>query len=316
MPGSATNSFTEAAEYQASLDDLFAEFVVTQPGAFSARMTRASLHHLHLLRAQELVSRVAYVALPPELVFISFSSVPHRPLIWRGVVLQPGEIMVHSRGEQLHQRTLGVSCWGAISLPSASLAVFSKAFTGLAMAAPRYSQILRPVASRQGELLRLHAAAAKLAETRPQVLDRGEAARAMEHELAEALVMCLSEAEIREVPVSARNALEVMVRFEALLASRPRQTLLVPKISAAIGVSDRTFRNFCSVCLGVGPRQYLQLRRLQFVRAAILRADPATARIAEIATEGGFTDLGRFASLYRGAFGETPSTTLRRVNDP
>jgi transcriptional regulator GlxA family with amidase domain len=55
------------------------------------------------------------------------------------------------------------------------------------------------------------------------------------------------------------------------------------------------------------------LRRLKRARGALRNADPATASVAEIARSGGFTELGRFAVIYRTAFGESPSTTLRRA---
>jgi hypothetical protein len=37
--------------------------------------------------------------------------------------------------------------------------------------------------------------------------------------------------------------------------------------------------------------------------------------VAEHARRHGFTELGRFAVVYRTVFGESPSTTLRRVRD-
>jgi len=44
----------------------------------------------------------------------------------------------------------------------------------------------------------------------------------------------------------------------------------------------------------------------------LLRADPETASVAEIAQSHHFLELGRFAVAYRTLFGEIPSFTLRR----
>jgi transcriptional regulator GlxA family with amidase domain len=77
--------------------------------------------------------------------------------------------------------------------------------------------------------------------------------------------------------------------------------------------SEHTLRGCCAVVLGVSPLRYIQLLRLNRVRAAILHADAKKARIADLAADGGFTRPGRFAVLYRTAFGEAPSTTLRRA---
>jgi AraC-like DNA-binding protein len=45
----------------------------------------------------------------------------------------------------------------------------------------------------------------------------------------------------------------------------------------------------------------------------MLHADPGTAKVGEIARNHNFTASSRFAAMYREAFGETPSVTLRRV---
>jgi AraC-like DNA-binding protein len=58
--------------------------------------------------------------------------------------------------------------------------------------------------------------------------------------------------------------------------------------------------------------RYLWLRRMNLVRPALLRADPAVATVTGIATDHGFWELGRFSVEYRALFGESPSATLRR----
>jgi transcriptional regulator GlxA family with amidase domain len=104
-----------------------------------------------------------------------------------------------------------------------------------------------------------------------------------------------------------------MVRFEKVLADHPNRPLQMRELCAPIGVAERTLRSCCVGFLGIGPSRYLLLRRLQAARIALRDADPATASVAEIAGGCGFTELGRFAGAYRTAFGESPSTTLRRA---
>jgi AraC-like DNA-binding protein len=64
----------------------------------------------------------------------------------------------------------------------------------------------------------------------------------------------------------------------------------------------------------MSPSRYVRLRQLNQVRAALRRADPATASIGAIANQYGITELGRFSVAYRTIFGESPSTTLRRFS--
>ena len=314
MPGSGTARFAETDDYEVGFRDVFADFILTHRGVFGAHTAHIKLRNLHLLRAQEALPRVAFVSLPPTAVLISFSMDPSLPLVWRGQTLDAGEIMLHSRGERLHQRTVGAACWGLISLPPASLAAFAKALTRDALTAPASGQILRPSSRDLKHLLRMLAEAARLAETKPQILRHPEVVRSMEQDLAGVLVSCLTESEPRIEADAIRRAADIMVRFEDVLATCFPQEWRLAELCAAVGVSERTLQNYCATFLGIAPTQYVQLRRLRRVRAAIRGADPR-ARIGDLARSGGFAEHGRFATLYRLTYGETPSATLRRSRD-
>jgi hypothetical protein len=47
-------------------------------------------------------------------------------------------------------------------------------------------------------------------------------------------------------------------------------------------------------------------------RRALILADPHAKTVAEIATDHGFWEFGRFAVRYQHLFGEAPSVTLHR----
>jgi transcriptional regulator GlxA family with amidase domain len=105
-----------------------------------------------------------------------------------------------------------------------------------------------------------------------------------------------------------------MVRFEEVLATRSDPHLNLSELCSAIGVPERTLRLCCAEFLGMGPTRYNLVRRLNRARAALRRANPETASVAEIARDHQFVELGRFAVAYRAIFGETPSSTLRRAS--
>jgi len=86
----------------------------------------------------------------------------------------------------------------------------------------------------------------------------------------------------------------------------------LPTLCAEIDVAERTLRLCCAEVLGVSPTRYLLLQRLNRARAALRRANPSTATVAEIARRNQFLELGRFAMTYRTVFGESPSITLQR----
>jgi len=103
-----------------------------------------------------------------------------------------------------------------------------------------------------------------------------------------------------------------MVRFEEVLTKHIDRKPNMQALSAEVGVAERTLRMCCAEVLGVSPTRYVLLRRLNRARAALRRADPSTATVAEVARNNQFLEFGRFAVTYRGIFGESPSTTLQR----
>lgn len=64
--------------------------------------------------------------------------------------------------------------------------------------------------------------------------------------------------------------------------------------------------------MGMTPMEYLRSGRLSAVHEELLRADPGTCTVTDIAVRWGFTHAGRFAEQYRTTFGEAPKDTLRR----
>jgi AraC-like DNA-binding protein len=158
----------------------------------------------------------------------------------------------------------------------------------------------------------LHAAAGYLAEEAPEIIANPDAARGLEQALIEAMVGCLIYREGRENSLALGQHAIVMRRFRGLVEESPEEPLYVPEICKAIRVSERTLRTCCQECLGMGPKRYLLLRRMQLVRRALRQAATDETSVTDIATRYGFWHLGRFAVEYHSLFGESPSATLHR----
>jgi transcriptional regulator GlxA family with amidase domain len=62
----------------------------------------------------------------------------------------------------------------------------------------------------------------------------------------------------------------------------------------------------------MSPGQYIRAHRLMSVNRKLIHANRNGDSITRIATDHGFTHLGRFAGAYREQFGELPSETLNR----
>jgi AraC-like DNA-binding protein len=313
MPGSGTSTFIDPDDYQTSLDRVPLDLLlVTSRGEFKACVTNARLDHLYLLRSEEDFSRIAYISLSPALVFVGFPGHSSPPIVWGGVELHPGEIVLHSRAERFHQRTTGPCSWGLIGLAAAQFERYGKTLIGKALTAPAAGRVLWPAARNSARLLRLFTQACRLAETRPKILGNPEVARGLEQGIIHALMTCLQTTRTRCNGPAKQDHQRIMIRFEDVLAERLGGLLRMSDLCALTGVDDRTLRSCCAEFLGISPSRYVSLRRLKQARTALRDADRATVSAGEIARACGFTELGRFARAYQMVFGETPLTTLRR----
>ena len=64
------------------------------------------------------------------------------------------------------------------------------------------------------------------------------------------------------------------------------------------------------------PMAYLREVRLRRAHRALVEADPSVTTVASIASNWGFTNLGRFAETHAACYGESPVVTLRRTLFP
>jgi AraC-like DNA-binding protein len=312
MAHSGTATFANPHDYGAAVRAASLNLIVTGGGDFNARLTWLNLDHLFLLRGRENLPRIGFFSLSPKRAVISFPTNTGSTLIYGGVGLQLGDVVFHSRGERAHQRTNGESQWGLISLPHEWLAACTKALTGAKIISPPEGRVLRPSRSTARRLLRLHAKVCRLVETRHELIANPEVARALEQELLEALVNCLTAGDACGNPRRKRHHAEIMVRFEDALASHCEPHLNLHALCSAIGVPERTLRMCSTELLGMSPTRYHLLRRLNGARSELLSADPETTSVTQIARNHQFLELGRFAVAYRTVFGEMPSFTLRR----
>jgi AraC-like DNA-binding protein len=102
-------------------------------------------------------------------------------------------------------------------------------------------------------------------------------------------------------------------RAEAYIESHFAEPLSLAEIAAQSGVSARSLQNGFQNFRNMTPMAFLRSIRLQRAHRALLAADPAIARVTDIALACGFNHMGEFASAYRHAFGGTPRQTLGRA---
>ncbi|TDK43806.1 AraC family transcriptional regulator [Antarcticimicrobium luteum] len=99
-------------------------------------------------------------------------------------------------------------------------------------------------------------------------------------------------------------------RAEEFIEARLDQPLTVEEIARAAGTSARSLQMAFRQFRGTTPLSFLRDRRLDRVHQALMAARPG-ATVTDIASEWGFTHLGRFSQCYHARFGQTPRETLR-----
>jgi AraC-like DNA-binding protein len=309
MAESAAVKFSDPDSYAEGFGEASVKLTITAAGEFAARLTRLKLNDLEIYRCYESLPRIAYISLPPRKIFLSFP-IGAGSLISDGFALRNGDAVLHDRGDHTHQRSNGAPQWGLISISPDQFAHCGRALTGQRIVPLQASRIFRPVRAETLKFQRLFRQACQLAEAKHKLVERPEVARALEQQLLDAIINCVS-ADATSSQRRERHA-AIMVRFEEALSRRIDQKLTLPALCAEIDVPERTLRICCTEFLAVSPMKYLLLRRLNKARAALRRADPSTTSVAEVARNHQFRELGRFAVTYRTAFGESPSVTLQR----
>ena len=272
MPRSVTSVFSEAEDFEAALrQEGGLGLLVTGSGQFRARLTQVKLHRLCLSATEEQLSRIAFVAVPADMILVSLARGRASAPIWGGVRLGTDEIMTLGAGQRLHMRTDGPCRWGSIWLPATELVQYGRAVTGTNFAVPSAAQCwrLRPAMSRH--LRHLHSAAIGLVERRSKMVIGGEAAHGLEQQLIEALVECLSTGSAIEATCGTIAHQDIAVRFEALLHTRPERAFRTAEICKTLEIPARTLCIACEEQLGMGPAEYVRRRRMQQVDRAVQR---------------------------------------------
>jgi AraC-like DNA-binding protein len=313
MLSSTKGVFREPGDLQAAMREYgCTDLIVTDRGSFRARLTQFALHRLRLLTAEESLARIATFTIPDDVILVAIPLGEDLQLVWGSSAMRTGEIVTLGASHRLHARSRSHCRWGAILLPTRLALSYSSTINGDALVLSSGVSSWRPSARIFRHLIRLHVSATRVANAQARVITTSEPARSLEQELIDAVIACLSEQPAESSNSAEARHSDIMARFDVLLQAHPNRPLTTGEICAALDVSERTLRACCGQHLGMGPISYVRLRRLEFARRALRRADPAIANVSQIAAQHGFSQTGRFAGTYRAQFGELPSVTLRR----
>jgi AraC-like DNA-binding protein len=309
---SSTLATSDKDYFNSALRPSDSNILCTGTGEFKAHVTRMSFRTLWLQKIYENLPRVMNAANSPTRAGFSFLTHPGEGIVWNGIQAAPDQIIPIPPARDFRHRLVGPTRWASMSLPVDSLGRLSGP-AGRDLVPDGDELPIEPPAIRIAHLRTLLWRAEKVLASCPDVLAHPSGGIYLEGALTDALVSVLSTATPASDYPNRHRSLYVARRFVALVEERVHEALLLTDISQRLSVPIRTLHAVCLEHLGISPKRYLTLRRLQLVRRALVCGDHNKATVTDIATEFGFWELGRFAVAYKNCFGESPSVTLRRT---
>ena len=309
MPSSRVLFFADPRPYRTTVSAAGVEVFITTDGALRAELTQINLHRLWMQRGWDTLPRVFHCAASARRSTIVFLEDGKPGTISQtGRELSSAATIIDGVGATHDHRSFGPRA--SVSLTSEVLAEARNVLNACESPLPAAIHLIRPEPALMARLLLLHERAARLGVTAPKALAQPEVAKSLERALIDAMIQCMATSSL-EMRTAARRHAGIIARLEDLLAANHDRPLYLAEICATTGVSERTLRVCCHEHLGMGPVRY----RMHLARAALVRADPASATVTSIATDHGFWELGRFSVEYRTLFGESPSVSLREPAD-
>jgi AraC family ethanolamine operon transcriptional activator len=136
----------------------------------------------------------------------------------------------------------------------------------------------------------------------------------IEFEIARRLLSALASSRPAASPPPSRMRDRAVRQAVEYIEENAQEPINLRDLCLITGASERTLRYGFFERYGVSPKAYLQAFRLNGVRRELRRADPASAKVIDLANHWGFWHMGKFAADYRKLCGELPSETLRRLH--
>lgn len=100
--------------------------------------------------------------------------------------------------------------------------------------------------------------------------------------------------------------------LETWIEANLEQPISLGRLCGVAGVGERALQKAFESRRGMSPMRFVAERRLAAARRLLMRHGPGND-VTQVALRLGFGHAGRFAALYRQAFGESPSQSLRRA---
>jgi AraC family ethanolamine operon transcriptional activator len=112
----------------------------------------------------------------------------------------------------------------------------------------------------------------------------------------------------KAAPGKRSRALKTAIEY---IRTTTDEVISVNSFCRQTGVHERTLQRAFLDTYGITPKSYMQAFRLNDAYKTLVKSNPDSTRITEVANQLGYWHMSQFAADYRRQFGELPSATLR-----
>jgi AraC family ethanolamine operon transcriptional activator len=288
--------------------------MLTEPCCSKWQLTRQPLARV-ILQSGATGGATAVDGVSPSgsFVFLVRHSRHTRSITLNGEAMGVNEIAVLPPGKDFALASQGPYNWVSVSVPVAVLeeAGFSPAHIETLGAA---ACLIRASHSATSQLVAAILNAIGLVQNAPISANANRFRDIEEVLLADLLAAVIRDDVVAHAPShrSNRKLDRIIGPALAFLRTKDGEDLHVDHLCRASNVAERSLLRAFHKFFGVGPTQYLKLRRLNRVHCALQAPDCNETTVTGILTTCGVTEFGRFAGAYKALFDEAPSETLRK----
>ena len=130
------------------------------------------------------------------------------------------------------------------------------------------------------------------------------------YELPKLIIESISENNSKDSFSILKPSNHIFKKTQDFIESNIDHKLNILSLCKEVGVCERNLRYIFKDKIGISPKKYIQSVKLNKVRR-MLKTNPMSENVNNIATSFGFWHSGQFAADYKRLFGELPSDTLK-----
>lgn len=279
-------------------------------GKFEGKTLAYHTRNLQLSLTYRSVGVSIYGQTPPETTIISFPLYPVNTIYFRGQLVRKHQLLSLNHSDELDLHTLFPSTLLTVAISTKVLEKQAFSLRGRSFVKSCSSELplMKPSAydgcsnfliSQLKDLNRRNCLLAKIDED------------VVEKELIETIFLGM---DFSEVPLEKKAArLSLVRRAEEYIRDNLKSELSISDLCRAMGTSARTLHLGFRERLGISPKAYNQILRLNEVHKELL-LNRSGKTVTETAMDWGFLHLGRFSEQYSRLFGELPSATNNKAS--